>query len=46
MSKITDLFEDLSALSSKKYCDSIKKARGQIKRNEVFSIDKVFKLNK
>ncbi|MBI2010596.1 MAG: type II toxin-antitoxin system Phd/YefM family antitoxin [Candidatus Chisholmbacteria bacterium] len=37
-----DLFEDLLALKSKKYVASIKRARREVKRGEVFSHTQVF----
>ena len=37
-----DFFEDLLALASPKYLKSIKEARGQYKRGEVFTFDEVF----
>ena len=37
-----DLFEDFLALTSKKYLQSIKKARDEAKRGEVYSHDEVF----
>lgn len=37
-----DLFEDLLDLADKKYINSIKKAREQYKKGEVFSHDEVF----
>ncbi len=37
-----DLFEDLLALSNKKYLASIKKAREEYKKGEVFTHDQVF----
>lgn len=37
-----DFFEDLLALASPKYLKSIKEARGQYKRGEVFTLDEVF----
>ena len=37
-----DLFEDLLALSNKKYLASIKKAREEIKKGESFTFEEVF----
>lgn len=37
-----DLFEDLLALKSQKYVASIKQARAEVKRGEVFSHKDVF----
>ena len=37
-----DFFEDLMALGNKRYLDSIKKARSEIKRGEVFTHEEVF----
>ncbi len=37
-----DFFEDLLALTNKKYLSSIKKAREEVKRGEVLSHEEVF----
>lgn len=37
-----DLFEDLIALTNKKYLTSIKKAREEYKKGDVFSHEQVF----
>ena len=37
-----DLFEDLLEVSNKEYLNSIKKAREEIKRGEVFTHEEVF----
>ena len=37
-----DLFEDLLALTNKKYLESIKKAREEYKNGDIFSHDEVF----
>jgi PHD/YefM family antitoxin component YafN of YafNO toxin-antitoxin module len=37
-----DFFEDLLALGNKNYLRSIKKARNEIKKGEIFSHDEVF----
>lgn len=37
-----DFFEDLMALGNKRYLDSIKKARSEIKKGEVFTHEEVF----
>ncbi len=37
-----DFFEDLLALTSKKYLNSIKKSRQEYKNNQVFSHEQVF----
>ncbi|MFC1727669.1 hypothetical protein ACFL0Y_04055, partial [Patescibacteria group bacterium] len=37
-----ELFEDLLALANKKYLNSIKKARKEYKKGEVFSHEQVF----
>ena len=37
-----DLFEDLLALSNKKYLESIKKAREEYKKGDIFTHDQVF----
>ncbi len=37
-----DLFEDLIALSNKKYLASIKKAREELKKGDIFSHQQVF----
>lgn len=39
---INDLLEDLTAFSSNKYLTSIKKARQEVKRGEVYSHQGVF----
>jgi len=37
-----DFFEDLLALKSKKYVESVRKARSEVKKGEVFSHEEVF----
>ncbi|MBM3283873.1 hypothetical protein FJY90_06550 [Candidatus Gottesmanbacteria bacterium] len=37
-----DFFEDLLALANKKYVESIKKARNEYQRGEVFTHDQIF----
>ena len=37
-----ELFEDLLALSNKKYLDSIKRARKEYEKGEIFTHDQVF----